>query len=969
VFTSLPNITFSDQLQLHLFLNTYRQVTGNMKYESFPPIGNKTNKLLSYIPNDESDAFIYRHEQGRFTPVQGAKVPASFSGRMVHLKHTTSNYFDSCVDFQTYSRGNNRGRRRSHALQLAANYRDMPVSVFEKWLSPEAMLSFKAIITKLRAFCQGSPVTFTSIPEGTVYYRVNQFVMESLCSDLESVRKRTLQLNHDRKEDVFPLPLWSDTFVSDIYEGVYTQNDWEILASTFRQEAETFLQAMLYLGYDYKPIEPEDEEEEEVPCAPYAPEPLDEDVLSLLEASQQINVASVRFTSPPIILEPKRLVSPVRSNESLATPSFNLTRSPQSKELDEPVVLRSSPAHSRASSAPFQFPTSNLPRGSQEVSAPTNLDDSHHSLAIVTPLPESPVPKDPFGPIDPVGEHSIVPSYQMEQLNRVYGAPPSTTDPLHLGPGTDRYNAMFKPSPYAQEPVVSQAQQTDLDSPGAAHNASHSLGRSVFSLPSSVMADMFDMSSGGAKENQSQPPSMSIPSFANFSHGNDSFGPPKPPNGGPPHPNGSPGGGPPGPPGGGGGFPYNAGNPRNNPPNANPHGKRDHPSHGPPGGGPPGPPSPPSGGATDPLGNNPKNNGVILSGLNKWVNVRETHFDTKLKPDIIPTWNGNESTLGRWLMQINELAQRSASVFRGLGDIVPTRFRDQAASWWYSLPDYHRQSVTINWDTLKDEIRTFWMNQSWIEKTQRSAIRAAYRQTGHSNETPMEYYIRKYELYSLVYNFTPSQIMHEILKSAPRLWSTVLNPRSFNTLAEFQTAIKYHEDLLIELGEKYERRYRPSSSSSRSYLVDSRDKKSSSKAKVKSKISKGRVSTRNYAIGSTRPQQSYPHPKDDSNVSPSKTPADYGARGCIFCGSTQHWDRECKYNKGSDLRKARAMFVDYSPDDLIAEAVYERCYTEATEDCTDSTDTPDPEPLEEASSEEETSDQSAETISAEELDF
>jgi hypothetical protein len=72
------------------------------------------------------------------------------------------------------------------------------------------------------------------------------------------------------------------------------------------------------------------------------------------------------------------------------------------------------------------------------------------------------------------------------------------------------------------------------------------------------------------------------------------------------------------------------------------------------------------------------------------------------------------------------------------------------------------------------------------------------------------------------------------------------------------------------------------------------------------------------------------YPPDDSNVSKPKKPADYNARGCIFCGSTMHWDRFCKYNKDNKLRSARAMFVDVevSPEDVLGEMEYERCFDE-----------------------------------------
>ena len=233
---------------------------------------------------------------------------------------------------------------------------------------------------------------------------------------------------------------------------------------------------------------------------------------------------------------------------------------------------------------------------------------------------------------------------------------------------------------------------------------------------------------------------------------------------------------------------------------------------------------------------------------------------------------------------------------------------------------------------MKDEIRTYWMNQAWIERTQRKALRTRYRDSGHSSETPTEYFIRKFEILSLVYNFTPSQYMSEILQKAPRLWSTILNPRNFTTLAEFQTAIKYHEDLLIEFGERYDKVGRITDQPRvRSYAVNT---KTPSKNPFRQKRD-DRVkpkSARTYAVGAPNLPAKPLHPRDDSNVSKPKTPADYKARGCIFCGSTMHWDRDCKYNpsKDSRMRSARTMFVDVEcgPEDILGEMEYERCYDE-----------------------------------------
>ena len=360
-----------------------------------------------------------------------------------------------------------------------------------------------------------------------------------------------------------------------------------------------------------------------------------------------------------------------------------------------------------------------------------------------------------------------------------------------------------------------------------------------------------------------------------------------------------------------------------------PHGRQ--PPSGQPRGDPPDPPDPSTGGAVNPQDNPRSNN--IQAGVNKWVSPKETHFDTKLKPEIIPTWDGDEKEIVRWIIQLDELSQRSASVFKGMGDVVPTRFRGKASAWWYSLPASHRENVSQDWDSIKREIQAYWMNQTWVNKTQLRALEAKYREREHYRETPTEYYIQKLELLQFVYKFTPLQIMSEVLRKAPQLWSIVLNPYSFTDLAAFQTAIKFNEGLLIELGDQYDkdRSYRPSSTQQRSYLAGSKpNSKDKNHFQRRTNFQKT-TTTRAYAIGWNDPSRKPPHPRDDSNVSKGRTPADYGARGCMFCGSTKHWDRECKFNKGNAVQWTRAYHVGSNPDDMFAEAEYELCYLDSQE--------------------------------------
>jgi hypothetical protein len=69
-----------------------------------------------------------------------------------------------------------------------------------------------------------------------------------------------------------------------------------------------------------------------------------------------------------------------------------------------------------------------------------------------------------------------------------------------------------------------------------------------------------------------------------------------------------------------------------------------------------------------------------------------------------------------------------------------------------------------DWGTLRRKIRGYWMTQAWVTKTQDRALKAAFRESGHNKESPTEFFLRKHDLLSLVYNFTPAQFMDEYLR-------------------------------------------------------------------------------------------------------------------------------------------------------------------------------------------------------------
>ncbi|KAF6750102.1 hypothetical protein DFP72DRAFT_1072715 [Ephemerocybe angulata] len=286
----------------------------------------------------------------------------------------------------------------------------------------------------------------------------------------------------------------------------------------------------------------------------------------------------------------------------------------------------------------------------------------------------------------------------------------------------------------------------------------------------------------------------------------------------------------------------------------------------------------------------------------------EPKFDMRLKVDMIPTWDGNEDTLGIWITKMNSLSIQSKLIWTQLGRLAPTRLTGPAEQWYYSLHPNVRTTLEQNWDNLRGAISQYWMNQAFMEKQKLRANRATYRDTNHPKESPSEYFIRKLNLLQLSYDYHDRELIQEIMNGAPTTWTTIVTPHLYQHLEDFQANIKYHEDLLLRLEpprtyfgnfggnasrNPFRNSYRSNPTPARVNLVGSHDK--------------------------LKPPQ---FPKDDENVSKRGTPESKGGRACRHCGSMKHWDYECKYARRGE-RQARVNFVEVAEDEAEAQAAYD----------------------------------------------
>lgn len=207
------------------------------------------------------------------------------------------------------------------------------------------------------------------------------------------------------------------------------------------------------------------------------------------------------------------------------------------------------------------------------------------------------------------------------------------------------------------------------------------------------------------------------------------------------------------------------------------------------------------------------------------------------------------------------------------------------------------------------------MNRTWLDKQKSRANKAHFREPGHVNETPEAYYIRKTGLLNLVYSYSDSEIILEVMEGAPLFWSTIIDPHRYQNLVEFASALKYHEDAL----------QRNSAISDRGLERRIRNLELSVRSQGSQYPSRFRGSARSNLIGSSPTMGKPPFPKDDSTISKGITPEKKGVRPCHHCGSGKHWDNNCKFARRG-MKLAKANMVNQDPEYVQAMQDYEEAY-------------------------------------------
>ena len=267
-----------------------------------------------------------------------------------------------------------------------------------------------------------------------------------------------------------------------------------------------------------------------------------------------------------------------------------------------------------------------------------------------------------------------------------------------------------------------------------------------------------------------------------------------------------------------------------------------------------------------------------------------------IKPSDLPAWSGQDSSFLQWAEDVDAFASTGADIARQLGEVMPTRFTDQARQWWRTLPQHERTRATSAWATLRAYIMQNFLGTRWIELQWLEFQKISFRQVGHANEDPASFLWRKVRARRVLNPPRPNDPTYDaqevvaVMDKTPRIWASLLQLETAASVAVISQRMRDYEDQLIAHADMDQ--LNPDVIARRVL----RQLEASTHAKKNA--TPVDVMTAATASGSTLKPTAYVYPFSDF-CSKRKPP-----RACRHCGNPLHWDNECTSYK-KDPSKAR----------------------------------------------------------------
>ncbi|KAI5892568.1 uncharacterized protein SCHCODRAFT_02688882 [Schizophyllum commune H4-8] len=345
------------------------------------------------------------------------------------------------------------------------------------------------------------------------------------------------------------------------------------------------------------------------------------------------------------------------------------------------------------------------------------------------------------------------------------------------------------------------------------------------------------------------------------------------------------------------------------------------------------------GGGDEPPGEGPNSTGAArtpVAGINPLI-----------KPESLPSWDGNRNTVMVYFWNIVELARQGGRMPQALGEWLWSRLvANSPIQWWYmTLSETRKDHMRQSHRHYISAIRRHYLGPAWISALSSEFRMQHFRDTKNPRESPQDFVYRRI-MYCWSLDYASENSRQEaklIMDVAPKGWKLMLNFTSVRTTDELLArVIEHSEDLLLA----YHRDRKLEGSGDRttpkttwrtsSGAVKSTPQAfdvevaSSSEAEDDPPLSgegaSPDASSRDllavaYAVAAKRAAAvtSYPFPARHDVKSKGKKPP---PGPCFACGSPNHWNKDCPHWEDYERRRRETGMSAETAEDLAYDTAY-----------------------------------------------
>ena len=117
----------------------------------------------------------------------------------------------------------------------------------------------------------------------------------------------------------------------------------------------------------------------------------------------------------------------------------------------------------------------------------------------------------------------------------------------------------------------------------------------------------------------------------------------------------------------------------------------------------------------------------------------------ELKPDNLPSWDGNPDTAIQYFFDVQELASLGGHILDGLGYWLWKRLEPGSTirNWYGSLSPLWKTWMRSHYLNYLEGIKIYWLGNLWQQQKQREYSEQYFRQPGHSCESPHDFIMRR----------------------------------------------------------------------------------------------------------------------------------------------------------------------------------------------------------------------------------